>query len=63
MRSPMQCFDIPYYREHNPDLQPLIEQDAAAWKHYTFFGQFERRPHRWVLRCVMQAGQAAMPPG
>ncbi|KAG2498860.1 hypothetical protein HYH03_003052 [Edaphochlamys debaryana] len=41
------CFDMNFYRTHNPDLGH-IRSEAAAWKHFTFFGQFERRPHRFT---------------
>ncbi|GFR43780.1 hypothetical protein Agub_g4894 [Astrephomene gubernaculifera] len=41
------CFDTAFYRAHNPD-QAGIKTDAELWKHYTFFGQFERRPHRFT---------------
>ncbi|PNH12741.1 LIM domain and RING finger protein [Tetrabaena socialis] len=39
------CFDADFYRAGNTDLRG-ITSDAAAWKHYTFYGQFERRPYR-----------------
>ncbi|KXZ52810.1 hypothetical protein GPECTOR_8g196 [Gonium pectorale] len=40
------CFDSEYYLSQNPDL--ALASSSAAWKHYTFFGQFERRSHRFT---------------
>lgn len=42
----VQCFDTDHYRAANPDLAAL-STTAAAWTHFTFYGQFERRPHRY----------------
>lgn len=39
------CFDVHFYRTHNPELTS-VNTVASAWKHFTFFGQFERRPYR-----------------
>ncbi|PNW75479.1 hypothetical protein CHLRE_12g528300v5 [Chlamydomonas reinhardtii] len=41
------CFDVHFYRTHNPELTS-VNTVASAWKHFTFFGQFERRPYRFT---------------
>ncbi|GLC37809.1 hypothetical protein PLESTM_000650400 [Pleodorina starrii] len=41
------CFDADFYRRRNPDLTD-ISSEASAWRHYTFYGQFERRPRRFT---------------
>ncbi len=49
----VQCFDTDHYRAANPDVATL-STTAAAWTHFTFYGQFERRPHRYgtTVRCT-----------
>ncbi|GLI58416.1 hypothetical protein VaNZ11_000118 [Volvox africanus] len=42
------CFDVEFYRQRNGDLTGAVNPDTAAWQHYTFYGQFERRPHRFL---------------
>ncbi|GIL98607.1 hypothetical protein Vretimale_3951 [Volvox reticuliferus] len=42
------CFDAEFYRQRNRDLMDMVNSDTTAWQHYTFYGQFERRPHRYA---------------
>jgi hypothetical protein len=43
------CFDVGYYRSHNPDLhQAATATEEQLWAHFLHFGQFERRPFRWA---------------
>ena len=52
------CFDVGYYRSHNPDLhQAATATEEQLWAHFLHFGQFERRP----FRCVPCLGIIADP--
>jgi hypothetical protein len=41
------CFDVVFYREHNPDVKAATPEDV--WQHFLRHGQFEMRTHRYVL--------------
>ena len=42
-----ECFDTPYYRSQNPDLDSQIRTNELLWRHFAFVGQFEYRPYRY----------------
>ena len=57
------CFDVGYYRSHNPDLhQAATATEEQLWAHFLHFGQFERRPFRCGCCSGLPASRGAHQP-
>eukprot|EP00201_Polytomella_parva_P021493 CAMPEP_0175041996 /NCGR_PEP_ID=MMETSP0052_2-20121109/2277_1 /TAXON_ID=51329 ORGANISM="Polytomella parva, Strain SAG 63-3" /NCGR_SAMPLE_ID=MMETSP0052_2 /ASSEMBLY_ACC=CAM_ASM_000194 /LENGTH=447 /DNA_ID=CAMNT_0016304677 /DNA_START=295 /DNA_END=1638 /DNA_ORIENTATION=- len=46
-----QCFDDDFYLKNNPDLVGLEDAKDTVWKHFVYFGQFEKRMFR--MKCSL----------